>query len=163
MSYQNINQYNFRRFYLSPVREITDISLASDEKSYDEEVVFSHFLIAENDGNRMPFKFDVNSSNSILITDDFDYDTFISLNYWNPDNADPNICSVTTELCDVGLTGIDNGLVKQMSGETIEITTGLYTSLYDTFDRYKYERSIYWLYYTRFFWKFTYRRRTYFT
>ena len=37
MAYQNINQYNFRRFGLKPVNEITDICLASDEKSYDQE------------------------------------------------------------------------------------------------------------------------------
>ena len=65
MSYQNINQYNFRRFGLKPVNEITDISLASDEKDYDQEVIFSPFLIANEDGNRMPFKFDLN--NSVLI------------------------------------------------------------------------------------------------
>ena len=49
MSYQNINQYNFLKFYLLPVREISDISLASDEKDFDEEVVFSPLLIGEND------------------------------------------------------------------------------------------------------------------
>jgi hypothetical protein len=38
------------------------------------------------------------------------------------------------------LTGIDNGLVKNMSGETIEITTGLYTTSADTYSRYKYDR-----------------------
>ena len=62
MSYQNINQYNFRRWGLLPVNEITDICLASDEKTYDQEVVFSPLLIGEDDGNRMPFKFDFNSS-----------------------------------------------------------------------------------------------------
>ena len=45
-----------------------------------------------------------------------------------------------TQLCDVGLTGIDNGLVQNMSGETIEITTGLYTNISDKFSRYKYDR-----------------------
>ena len=62
MAYQNINQYNFRRWGLKPVNEITDICLASDEKDYDQEVVFSPLLIGENDGNRMPFKFDFNNS-----------------------------------------------------------------------------------------------------
>lgn len=143
MAYQNINQYNFRRFGLKPVNEITDICLASDEKSYDQEVIFSPLLIGENDGNRMPFKFNFNSSGTTLCQVSscvFSADTIVSENYWNPDNVDPNFCPITTELCDIGLTGIDNGLVRNMSGETIEITTGLYTNLTDKFSRYKYDR-----------------------
>ena len=143
MAYQNINQYNFRRFGLKPVNEITDICLASDEKSYDQEVIFSPLLIGEDDGNRMPFKFEFNSSGTTLCQVSpcvFSADTIVSENYWNPDNVDPNFCPITTELCDIGLTGIDNGLVQNMSGETIEITTGLYTNLTDKFSRYKYDR-----------------------
>jgi len=143
MAYQNINQYNFRRWGLIPFNEITDICLASDEKDYDQEVVFSPFLIGEDDGNRMPFKFDFNNSGTTICQNNscsFDNDVIVSENYWNPDNIDPNFCPVTTELCDIGLTGIDNGLTKKMSGETIEITTGLYTSSADTYNRYKYDR-----------------------
>jgi hypothetical protein len=91
----------------------------------------------------MPFKFDFNSSGTTICQTggcDFDNDTIVSENYWNPDNLDPNFCPVVTNLCDVGLTGIDNGLVKNMSGETIQITTGLYTSPTDTYSRYKYDR-----------------------
>jgi hypothetical protein len=143
MAYQNINQYNYRRWGLKPVNEITDICLASDEKDYDQEVVFSQLLIGESDGNRMPFKFDFSSSTTTICQNnscDFEFNTIVSENFWNPDDIDPNFCPVTTELCDVGLTGIDNGLVKKMSGETIEITTGLYTSSADTYSRYKYDR-----------------------
>jgi len=50
MAYQNINQYNFRRWGIKPVNEITDICLASDERDYDQEVVFSPLLIGELDG-----------------------------------------------------------------------------------------------------------------
>jgi len=50
MAYQNINQYNFRRWGIKPVNEVTDICLASDEKDYDQEVVFSPLLIGENEG-----------------------------------------------------------------------------------------------------------------
>lgn len=143
MAYQNINQYNFRRWGLKPANEITDICLASDEKDYDQEVVFSPLLIGELDGNRMPFKFDFNSSGTTLCPTSactFDHDTIVSENYWNPDDIDPNFCPIITDLCDVGLTGIDNGLVKEMSGETIQINTGLYTSQSDKFSRYKYDR-----------------------
>jgi len=143
MAYQNINQYNFRRWGIRPVNEITDICLASDEKDYDQEVIFSPLLIGEEDGNRMPFKFDINSSGTTISQRGprtFDNDTIVSENYWNPDDIDPNFCPKTADLCDVGLTGIDNGLVKEMSGETIQITTGLYTSNTDKYSRYKYDR-----------------------
>jgi hypothetical protein len=143
MAYQNINQYNFRRWGIRPVNEITDICLASDEKDYDQEVIFSPLLIGEDDGNRMPFKFDFNSTGTTICqsgTCTFDNDVIVSENYWNPDDIDPNFCPKVTDLCDVGLTGIDNGLVKQMSGETIQITTGLYTNNTDKYSRYKYDR-----------------------
>ena len=139
MAYQNINQYNFRKLLLSPVREISDISLASDERDFNEEVIFSPLLIGENDGNRMPIKIDFNSP-TIIQPKPFDSDTIVSENYWNPTLTNPNLCASSSTLCDVGLTGIDNGLVKRMSGETIEITTGLYLNDNDKFSRYKYDR-----------------------
>jgi len=143
MAYQNINQYNFRRWGIKPVNEVTDICLASDEKDYDQEVIFSPLLIGEDNGNRMPFKFDFNSSGTTKCQTEvcsFDDNTIVSENYWNPTDINPNFCPIVTELCDVGLTGIDNGLVKNMSGETIEITTGLYETESDKFSRYKYDR-----------------------
>ena len=143
MAYQNINQYNFRRWGLKPVNEITDLCLASDEKDYDQEVIFSPLLIAEDDGNRMPFSFNFNNTGTTICAVSgcsFSSDTIVSENYWNPLDIDPKFCPVVTELCDIGLTGIDNGLVPNMSGETIEITTGLYTSVQDRFSRYKYDR-----------------------
>ena len=45
MSYQNINQYVFNKFYLKPSSEIMDVSLASDENDYDKEVLFSPYII----------------------------------------------------------------------------------------------------------------------
>jgi hypothetical protein len=143
MAYQNINQYNFRRWGIRPVNEITDICLASDEKDYDQEVIFSPLLIGDDDGNRMPFKFDFNSTGTTICqsgTCTFDNDVIVSENYWNPEDIDPNFCPKVTDLCDVGLTGIDNGLVKKMSGETIQISTGLYTNNTDKYSRYKYDR-----------------------
>ena len=41
MAYQNINQYNYRRLGLIPFNQVTDFCLASDEKDYHEEVIFS--------------------------------------------------------------------------------------------------------------------------
>jgi hypothetical protein len=140
---QNIGKGKYRGWSLKPVREIYDITLTSDEKDFDEEVIFSPLLIGEDDGNRMPFKFNFNSTGTTLCQTnvcDFSAQTIVSENYWNPKNIDPNECPIITELCDVGLTGIDNGLVQNISGETIEITTGLYTNIQDKFSRYKYDR-----------------------
>jgi hypothetical protein len=141
MAYQNINQYNFNKIGLKPFRQISDISLTSDEKDYDEEVIFSQFVIAEDDGNRMPLKFDFNSSGTTICVGcgEFSADTIVSENVWNPNNLDLENCNTSTELCDVGLTGIDNGLVMNISGETIEINKGLYTNTSDKFSRYKYD------------------------
>jgi len=141
MSYQNINQYNFKKIYLKPVKEITDLSLASDEKDYDEEVIFSSYLIAEFDGQRMPLKFDFDSSGttSCVNCGTFSADTIVSENYWNPKGLNLELCTGVTELCNVGLTGIDNGLVSGFTGSTIEINSGLYSSDEDKFSRYKYD------------------------
>ena len=143
MAYQNIVQYNSRKWRLIPVKEVSDICLADDERGYNQDVVFSPLLIGEDDGNRMPFRFDFNSTGTTLCqisNCSFSSDTIVSENYWNPDDLDPNFCPSATTLCDVGLTGIDNGLTQKMSGETIEITTGLYTNNSDKFSRYKYDR-----------------------
>ena len=142
MSYQNINQYVFKRWYLKPLNEVSDISIASDEKDYDEEVIFSPLLIGENNGNRMPFNFDFNSTGTTncINCGDFDSDVIVSENYWNPSEEDLINCNTITPICDVGLTGIDNGLVERFTGETIYLNSGLYSSTSDRFSRYKYDR-----------------------
>jgi hypothetical protein len=142
MSYQNINQYVFRRWLLKPLNEVSDISLASDEKDYDQEVIFSPLLIGEGDGNRMPINMDFNSSGvtNCIGCGDFNQDTVVSNSYWNPTGQDLLNCGVITSICDVGLTGIDNGLVDKFSGETIYLNSGLYTSVSDKFSRKKYDR-----------------------
>ena len=126
MAYQNINQYNFKKWYLLGRSEIQDFSLSSDERDYKEEVIFSPLIIAENDGNRLPFNFDLdNPENSELFVLNFnDYvfeNNLISSNYYNPNNVDLS-CYTAKTICDIGLTGIDNGLVTQMTGETISVT-----------------------------------------
>ena len=52
MSYQNINQYVYNKWYLQPVQQVEDISLANDEREYNEEVVFSPLVIAANEIGR---------------------------------------------------------------------------------------------------------------
>ena len=62
MSQQNIREYKFKKWYLRPAGQNLDINLTSDERSYNEEVVFSDNLIGYNDGNRLPVYFDLNNS-----------------------------------------------------------------------------------------------------
>jgi hypothetical protein len=143
MAQQNINQFNFKKWYVKPVPKIFDICLASDEKDYNEEVVFSTNLIGYNDGNRLPIYFDLNnplSSQELTINygDFLSGNTLVSLNYYNPLNEDLN-CLTASTLCDIGLTGIDNGLVPQMTGETINYTMGLFTGS-SKWDRYHFDR-----------------------
>ena len=142
MAYQNINQYYYRRWGLIPYGEINDFCLAADEKDYHEEVIFSPFLIAENDGNRLPVKMNFNSTGTTIypLVQTFEYDTIVSENYYNPLEIDPNFCPVTTEICDVGLTGIDNGLTTELSGLTLTAYTGLYTTTALTYNRLAYDR-----------------------
>ena len=143
MAQQNINQYNFNKWYVKPTRNIFDICLTSDERNYNEEVVFSTNLIAKNDGNRLPIYFDLNNSLSSQLFsmsygNFYSGNTLVSLNYYNPNNVDL-ICLTGNSLCDVGLTGIDNGLVPQMSGETIYFNMGLNTGQ-TKWDRYHFDR-----------------------
>jgi YVTN family beta-propeller protein len=143
MAQQNINQYNFKKWFIKSVPKNNDLSLASDEVDFNQEVVFSTELIGLNDGNRLPIHFDLNNSGSsqlftINYGDYYTGNTLVSLNYYNPNNDNLN-CYTSSTLCDIGLTGVDNGLTTQISGETLYYTMGLYTG--DTkWDRYHYDR-----------------------
>lgn len=142
MSYQNINQYNFKKWYLTPIYESYDMCLASDEKNFNEEAVFSNEVMYMGDGNKLPINIDLNfSACSQFLTlnyNTYDYDNVVvSSNFYNPNNDDITILTSTT-ICDVGLTAIDNGLVTEMTGETISATTSIFNS--ETFNRYFFDR-----------------------
>jgi len=143
MSQQNIREYNYRKWFLRPVGQNFDLNLASDERNYNEEVVFSTNLIAQNDGNRLPIYFDLNNSGSsqLFVLDYGVYNsanTLVSLNYYNPNNDNLDMFTAST-LCDIGLTAIDNGLVDRMSGESISYTMGLFAGS-SKFNRYSFDR-----------------------
>ena len=143
MSQQNINQYVFNKWKLNPSWNNLDMSLASDETDFNEEVVFSTQLIGINDGNRLPIYFDLNNSNSsqqptLNYGDFMSGNTLVSLNYYNPNNENLS-CFTGNSLCDIGLVGTDNGLVPEMSGETIYFSMGLYTGT-TKWDRYHFDR-----------------------
>ena len=143
MSQQNIREYDYKKWFIKPTGQNLDLNLSSDERNYNEEVVFSSNIIGYNDGNRLPIYFDLdNTDSSQQNTIEFgQYDVsnlLVSLNYYNPNNDDLNLFTAST-LCDIGLTAIDNGLVTEMSGETISFTMGLLTGS-SKFDRYSFDR-----------------------
>jgi hypothetical protein len=145
MAGQNINQYVFQKYKINTVNESMDMSLSSDERDYNEEVIFSPYLIAETYGNKLPINIDINnpltSQGLTLNYKNFNSNNvFVSQNYYNPNNEDLT-CFSSSTLCDVGLTGIDNGLVDKMTGETLNYTKGLYNDFLK-FDRLHFDRRI---------------------
>lgn len=137
MSSQNINQYvrpnNFPILRL----ESYDMSVTSDAKSFNEEVVFSPYLIAQTYGKKLPVNIDINNTlsvqNQTLSYKQYNRNNiFVSLNYF-PLEKEAN-CYSSSTLCDIGLTGIDNGLVTAMTNQNLYFTQGLYS------DQYKFNR-----------------------
>ena len=143
MSNQNINQYVRSNLFPKLYLESSDMSLTSDELDFNQEVVFSPYLIAQTYGNKLPIYIDTNNGDTVqnLNLTYKNYNTnniFVSQNYYNPDNVDLTCLSAHTS-CDIGLTGIDNGLVKLMTGQTITFTNGLFPNS-SKFDRLTYDR-----------------------
>ena len=66
MAYQNINQYNYPKLKLQVIYDGQDMSLASDEVDYNQEVVFSPFIIGADNGEKLPVNVDLNSAASTL-------------------------------------------------------------------------------------------------
>jgi surface protein len=129
MARQNINQYVYPNLYPKLSLESFDMSLTSDELNFNQEVVFSPYLIAQTYGNKLPFYFDLdNEETSEKLT--LNYGTYdfnnilISQNFYNPKEEDLT-CFTAQTSCDIGLTGTDNGLVTGLTGQTIFFTQGL--------------------------------------
>ena len=129
MASQNINQYVYPNWGVKLINESYDMSLTSDEEGYNQEVVFSPYLIAQTYGNKLPFYFDIDNpltSQGLNLTyKNYNQNNiFVSQNYYNIENLDLN-CFTGSSSCDIGLTGIDNGLVNKMTGETINLVNNL--------------------------------------
>lgn len=131
MATQNINNYYFRRFdAFTDDSEYTDFFLVADEKQYDEEVVFSNELIAYTDGQRLPINIELSNSGSsqnftINYGDYLTGNTIVSQNNYNNNSLNDSCFSAFTGTCDIGLTGIDNGLVSKMTGNTLFYSMGI--------------------------------------
>ena len=141
---QNINQFPKPNWGVKLALDVNDMSLSTDERNYKEEVVFSPYLIAETYGNRLPINFDINDSISAQPIDlyykNYNFNNlFVSKNYYNPDNVDL-FCLTASTSCDIGLTGIDNGLVESMTGQSITFTNGI--NDYTKFNRLSFDRRL---------------------
>ncbi len=143
MASQNINQYVRQNLFPKLSLDTHDMSLTSDELDFNQEVVFSPYLIAQTYGDKLPINIDINNTETVqnLVLTYKNYNTnniFVSQNYYNPDKKDLN-CFTAETSCDIGLTGIDNGLVNKMTGETITFTNGLLPDS-SKFDRLSFDR-----------------------
>ena len=130
MAGQNINQYVKPNWSLKLNLESNDMSLTSDERDFNQEVVFSPYLIAQTYGNKLPVYFDINNEESVqpldLIYKEYNPNNiFVSQNYYNGDNLDL-ACFTAQTSCDIGLTGTDNGLVENIKGDEIYFTNGFF-------------------------------------
>ena len=130
MAGQNINQYVKPNWSLKLNLESNDMSLTSDERDFNQEVVFSPYLIAQTYGNKLPVYFDINNDESVqpldLIYKEYNPNNiFVSQNYYNGDNLDLT-CFTAQTSCDIGLTGTDNGLVENIKGDEIYFTNGFF-------------------------------------
>ena len=134
MATQSINNYNFKRFKVKlDSSQYFDITLASDEMDYDQEVVFSSDIIGINDGDRLPIVLDLSNTGTTIQPNVYwglpnSANTFTSLNYYNPNNDDLTCYTGFTGLCDAGLTMIDNGVLPKLTGETIYYSMGVFPS-----------------------------------
>ena len=142
MPTQNLNTYYYPKYKsLLNSRQYFDLTLAADERDYDEEVVFSNDIIGVNDGTRLPISLDLNftgSSPQLTMTFNNFYSgsTLVSKNYYNPNNLDLNCYSAFTGACDVGLVATDNGLYTGLTGQTLYYSMGVR-------DDYKYDPKYY--------------------
>lgn len=145
MSYQNIRQFVYNNNMIQLSLESFDMSLASDELNFNQEVVFSPYLIGQTYGNKLPIYFDINNVETVQDIN-LSYKTynrnniFVSQNYYNP-NDDVLNCEISGTSCDIGLTGIDNGLVTGMTGQSITFTNGLLPNSLK-FDRLSFDRRL---------------------
>jgi len=154
MGPQNLNNYYFNKLDVRlDYSSYYDFFLAADERDYNEEVIYSPYIMCvwnhlDDYLNGIPFSsdclgfwIDLNVTGStwqpsLVCNQYYENNTLLSLCYW--DKASPKIpdarCSCpkcenraytantnfVESICDVGLTGIDNSLVKYMSGNTTE-------------------------------------------
>ena len=143
MAYQNINQYNYQKLKMQVIYDGQDMSLASDEVDFNQEVVFSPFLIGIDNGERLPLSLNLNSplttQNLTLTYGSYNpNNVIISENFYQPKDLNL-LCFSSNTTCDIGLTGIDNGLTTKIKGDSLVFTNGLFDDS-EKFKRFYYDR-----------------------
>jgi len=101
-----------------------DFFLASDEKDYNSEVIFSNQIIGYNNNKILGAWIDFNNSGSsqnlnITCGEYNTGNTALSLIAWCGATSIPYCSGDSISITDINFTGIDNGLLSSMTGNTI--------------------------------------------
>jgi hypothetical protein len=160
MGTQNLNNYNFNKLDSKiNYSSYFDIYLASDEKDYNSDVIWSTNIIDYNNGNKLPIWVDLTmdtcSTQPTLgcSSQTGEPQVILSKNYWLgatsncdcPYTGNAGGTNSTYTICDISLTGIDNGLLTGMTTSTANTNTNCIT-LYDDipsgseFDKHYYDK-----------------------
>lgn len=138
--YSGSKKVKFRLNY----SEYFDFTLSNDESDFDLESVFSSEIIGYDDYKKLPLNIVLNDDNcspkpSISLGSFVDDNTIVSDRAYPFENRQDDSCYSLSGICDVGLTGIDNGLTDTMTGQTLYVTNGT-LSTSDKFKRLYYDK-----------------------
>ena len=127
MSLQSIRKYAKDGFNVGlDYSRYFDITLLNENILYDEEVIFSNSIIAEDYGDRLPINIDLSSdycSDKKRLLWDVKHvnHSIISKNHINHDES----CETVNDICNVGLNFVDHGLTNNMVNSPISYTMSL--------------------------------------
>jgi len=108
----NIKNYYFNNLDIFLTnRNYWDLFLCYDNRLFDSSTLYCNSIIS---GASLVSYFDFNNPNCISGN------TIFSLTCWTGSTLPISGLS----LCDIGLTGVDNGFVNNLSGETLNISSG---------------------------------------
>lgn len=108
----NIKNYYFNNIDIKLTNsDYWDLFLCYDERLFNREVLYCTSIIS---GSSLVSYIDINNNNCISGN------TIYSLTCW--ENSTLPISGLS--LCDIGLTGVDNGFVNNLTGETLNISSG---------------------------------------
>ena len=107
-----VNNYAFKNLRLRLTNvNYWDLVLSSDMRGYDSTTLYRDTFIS---GDTLLVYMDFNNPNCVSG------DSICSLTYWK----DAILPKTGLTLCDIGLTGVDNGFVPSLTGETLFIGSG---------------------------------------
>lgn len=145
MGTQNLNNFYFNKLDSKiNYSSYFDIYLASDERDYNSDVIWSNEIIDYNDGNKLPVWIDLTASTCSTqptlncSSQSGEPQVILSKNYWPgatstcdcPYTGSPGGTHSAYTICDIRLTGIDNGLLTGMTTSTASTNTNCIT-IYD--------------------------------